>query len=164
MTYLWQMNTEKTLVDKDYQLLKVGDKCVWTFVEIPEIPMPKTPFGMMKVKGSIDDYEFSNVHLMPLGNGYVGLPVKAAIRKKIKKEAPYTVHITLYEDTTPLIVPEDLLLCMKDEADILEKFEGYSQGQKKAFIDWINSARTEQTKIDRIAKTIVMIQKGEKFY
>ena len=158
------MKTEKPLVDKDYQLFKVGDKCAWTFVEIPEIPMPKTPFGMMKVKGKIDDYEFSNTHLMPIGNGNVGLAVKAEIRKKIKKQAPDTVHITLYEDTTPLIIPEDLLLCMEDEDDILEKFESYSHGQKKAFVDWINSAKTEQTKIDRIAKTITMVQKGEKFY
>ena len=42
------MKTEKPLVDKDYVLGKIES---WTFVEIPEIPMPKTPFGMLKVKG-----------------------------------------------------------------------------------------------------------------
>ena len=46
----------------------------------------------------------------------------------------------------------------------LEKFENYTDGQKKAFIDWINSAKTDQTKTDRIAKTLAMIQNGEKFY
>lgn len=158
------MKPETPLVDKDYQLLKVGNKCAWTFVEIPEISMPQTSFGMMKVKGKIDNYEFSNVHLMPIGNGNVGLPIKPTVRRKIGKEAPDTVHIILYEDTTPLIVPEDLLLCMEDEADILARFKSYSHGQKKAFIDWINSAKTEQTKIERIAKTITMVQNGEKFY
>ena len=44
--------------------------------------MPKTPFGMLKVKGKIDNYEFSNVHLMPIGNGHIGLAVKSEIRKK----------------------------------------------------------------------------------
>lgn len=126
--------------------------------------MAKTPFGMLKVKGSIDDYEFSNVHLMPIGNGYLGLPVKSTIRKKIKKEAPDTVYIILYEDTAPLIIPEELLLCMEHENDVLEKFENYSNGQKKAFIDWINSAKTDRTKVDRIAKTIIMVQNGEKMY
>ena len=38
------MNTEKPLVDKDYILFKIGGKGGWTFVEIPEIPMPKTSF------------------------------------------------------------------------------------------------------------------------
>lgn len=156
------MNFEaKPLVDKDYQLAKTGS---WTFVEIPEIVMPKTPFGMMKVKGKIDDYELPKATLMPIGNGNVGLPIKAAIRKKIRKEAPDMVHITLYEDRTALIIPEELLLCMKYEDGALEKFEAYSDGQKKAFIDWINSAQTEQTKVNRIAKTITMVQNGEKFY
>lgn len=158
------MKEEKPLVDKDYLLIKVGDACAWTFAEMPEIPMPKTSFGMLKVKGKIDDYEFSNTHLMPLGNGNVGLAIKVAIRKKIKKQAGDTVHITLYEDRTPLIVPEELLLCMEYEDGLIEKFEAYTDGQKKAFIDWINSAKTEQTQAERIAKTIVMVQNGEKFY
>jgi uncharacterized protein YdeI (YjbR/CyaY-like superfamily) len=119
---------------------------------------------MFKVKGKIDDYEFSNFNMMPLGNGNIGLPIKSAIRKKLKKQAGDTVHIIFYEDKTPLIILEDLLLCMEDEEGILEKFEKYSNGQKKAFIDWINSAKTEQTQAERIAKTIIMVQNGEKFY
>ena len=158
------MESEKPLVDKDCLLFKTEGKGGWTFVEIPEIPMSKTSFGMLKVKGKIDDYEFSNVHLMPIGNGHLGLAVKAEIRKKIKKQAPDTVHIIIYEDKTPLIIPEELLQCMEYEDGVLEKFESYTDGQKKAFVDWINSAKNEQTQVDRIAKTIVMVQKGEKFY
>lgn len=63
-----------------------------------------------------------------------------------------------------MIIPEELLLCLDYEDSILEKFEKYSDGEKKAFVDWIYSAKTEQTKVDRIAKTITMIQRGEKFY
>lgn len=155
---------QKPLVDKDYLLIAVGEKCTWTFAEIPEIPMPKTPFGMLKVKGRIDDYEFSNTHLMPTGNGYVGLPLKAAIRKKLKKQAGDTVHVILYEDKTPLIMPEELRICMEDEAGLLEKFETYTHGQKKAFIDWINTAKNVQTQAERIAMTMEMVQKGERFY
>ena len=139
------MNTEKPLVDKDYLLITIGDKCAWTCAEIPEIPMPKTSFGMVKVKGKIDDYEFSGTNLMPMGNGHVGLAIKSAVRKKIRKQAGDMVHITLYEDKTPLIIPEELILCMKNEEGVLEKFESYANGQKKAFIDWINSSKTEHT-------------------
>lgn len=158
------METETPLVDKDYLLLKTEGKGAWTFVEIPEIPMPKTSFGMLKVKGKIDDYAFSNTHLMPIGNGHVGLAVRAGIRKKIKKQAGDIVHITIYEDKTSLIIPQELLLCLEYEDGVLEKFRTYTGRQKKTFINWINSAKTEQTKADRIAKTISMIQKGEKFY
>lgn len=155
---------EKPLVDNDYLLFTTVGKCAWTFAEIPEIAMPKTSFGMLKVKGKIDDYEFSNTHLMPIGNGHVGLAVKSQIRKKINKQAGDTVHITLYEDNTPLIIPEELLVCMEDEAGVREKFEKYTRGQQKAFVDWINSAKSEQTQAERIAKTIGMVEKGEKFY
>lgn len=153
---------EKPLVNKDYVLYKTEGKGGWTFVELSEIPMPKTSFGMLRVKGKIDDYEFSNVHLMPIGNGHVGLAVKSEIRKKIKKQAGDTVHIVIYEDNMPTEIPEELLLCMKYEDGILEKFENYSDAGKNSFIKWIYSAKTEQTKADRIAKTIMMIQKGEK--
>lgn len=158
------MKPEKPLVDKDYLLQRFEGKGGWTYVEIPEIRMPKTPFGMLKVRGKIDDYALSNYNLMPLGNGHLFLPIKAAVRKQIKKEAPDTVHIILYEDTTPLAIPEELLLCLEDEPGAFEKFETYTDGQKKAFADWIHSAKTEQTRIDRIAKTISMVQNGEKFY
>jgi len=155
---------EKPLINKDYLLQKFEGKGGWTYVEIPEIPMPKTTFGMLKVKGKIDDYEFSNVRLMPLGNGHLMLTVNSVIRKKIKKQAGDTVHIIIDEDTMPTQIPEELILCMKYEEGIFEKFENFSDAEKKAFINWIYSAKTEQTKADRIAKTIVMIQKDEKFY
>lgn len=155
---------EKALVNKDYLLQKFDFKGGWTYAEIPEIPMPKTSFGMLKVKGNIDDYAFSKVNLMPLGNGNLFLAVKSEIRKKIKKQAGDTVHIILYKDEEPNIIPEELILCMKYEDGILERFESYSDGERKAFIDWIYSAKTEQTKVDRIAKAMTMIQKGERFY
>jgi len=155
---------EKPLVDKDYLLQKFEFKGGWTYVEIPEISMSKISFGMLKVRGKIDDYEFSNVHLMPLGNGHLMLTVKSEIRKKIKKQAGDTAHVVLYEDNMRTEIPEELILCMKYEDGALEKFEIYSDAEKKSFINWIYSAKTEKTKINRIAKTIIMIQKGEKFY
>lgn len=155
---------DKLLVDKDYLLQKFESKGGWTYAEIPEVTMPKTSFGMLKVKGKIDDYEFSNVRLMPLGNGNLFLAVNLQLRKKIKKQAGDTVHIVLYEDSMPAEVPEELILCMNYEDGVSEKFETYSDGEKKAFVDWIYSAKTEQTKADRIAKTIIMVQSGERFY
>jgi Uncharacterized protein conserved in bacteria len=155
---------EKPLVNKDYLLQKFEGKGGWTYAEIPEIPMAKTSFGMLKVKGKIDDYEFANVRLMPLGNGHLMLTVKSEIRKKIKKQAGDTVHIIIYKDDSTVEIPEELALCMQYEEGILEKFEAYNDAEKNAFINWIYSAKTEQTKAERIAKTIQMIQKGEKFY
>lgn len=155
---------EKPLVNKDYLLQKFEGKGGWTYAEIPEIPMSEKPFGMFKVKGTIDGCAFSNVRLMPLGNGHLLLAVSAKMRARIKKQAGDTVHIILYEDNMPAEIPEELILCMSYEDGVLNKFEAYGDGEKKAFIDWIYSAKTEQTKVNRIAETIRLIQRGEKFY
>lgn len=102
------------------------------------------------------------MYICAYGKRTSGSGCQVGSKEENKKQAPDTVHITLYEDKTPLIIPEELLLCMENEDGLLEKFENYNHGQKKAFIDWIYSAKTEQTKANRIAKTITMIQKNEK--
>lgn len=87
------------LVNKEAFLEKFPGKGGWTYVRFAEIPKnPDTYFGMYRIKGSIDDYEIKRAHLMPMGNGQLFLPVNAAIRKKIRKEAGDRVHVVLYQD------------------------------------------------------------------
>jgi hypothetical protein len=77
---------ETPLVNGDYLLQKFPGKGGWTYAAIPEILQnKKNPFGWVKVKGSVDGYELKQYKLMPMGEGRLFLPVKAAIRKKIKK-------------------------------------------------------------------------------
>lgn len=151
------------LTDKEYLLQKFEGKGGWTFAEIPEIPLDKNnPFGFVKVRGSIDSYTFSNYRLMPLGNGRLMIAVKADIRKKIGKQAGDVVRIILYADDEPVDIPAELVLCLKDEPEAWGNFSGFSDGVKKAFIDWIESAKTDETRISRMAKTVDMAAKGQK--
>ena len=57
-------------------------------------------------------------------------------------------------------ITEELILCMQHEEDAQEKIEAYNNVQKKAFVDWVNSTKTEQTKADRITKIIIMAMNG----
>ena len=157
---------EKPLVDKAYLLEKFPGKCGWTFTVIPEIlPDKNSPFGWVKVKGSIDGFEISNYHLLPTvkGTGQLFLSVKAEIRKKIKKEAGDYVHIILYPDNEPLEVPEELRLCLQDDAEALQFFNSLNESEQHHYIKWIYSAKTDQTKVDRIAKTVDKLSKHQKF-
>ena len=82
------------LADNIYLLEKYPGKGGWTYARIPEILQDKTkPFGWVKVCGSIDGYEIKKCHLMPMGNDQLFLPVKAEIRKKIKKQEGYGYEI-----------------------------------------------------------------------
>ena len=101
---------------------------------------------------------------MPMGNGKLFLPVKAEIRKKIKKEEGDKVHIILYPDTEPLEVPEEMLLCLQDEPTALKFFKSLSESERKFYIQWIYSAKKEETKVERLAKTIDRLMKGLKMY
>lgn len=155
---------EKPLVDKEYLLEKYPGKGGWTYASIPEVlQAKKAPFGWVKVKGTIDSYEFSNYRLMPMGNGNLFLPVKADVRKKICKEVGDHVKITLFADNNPPEIPEELHLCLLDDPQSYENFSTYSDGEKKAFIDWIYSAKTDETKVQRITKTLVKLAKRQKF-
>ena len=146
---------EKPLVNQQYILEKYPGKGGWTYAAIPEVLQDKSShFGWVRVRGSIDDFEFSNFHLMPMGNGKLFLPVKAEIRKKIKKKEGDWVKIILYADHTPTTIPEELLLCLDDEPKAKQAFLKITDGEKKAIIDWIYSAKKEETKIERIVKAI----------
>jgi hypothetical protein len=156
--------SEKPLVDKEYLLEKTHCKGSWTFTEIPEIlPDPNAPFSWVRVRGSIDGYEISNYHLMPSGKGTLFLSVKAEIRKKIKKQAGDYVHIILYSVNEPLEVPDEFLLCLQDDSEALQFFNSLNESEQHNYIKWIYSAKTEQTKVDKIAKTLVRLSKHQKY-
>lgn len=91
---------------------------------------------------------------MPLGNGVLFLPVKAEIRKIIGKNEGEWVHIKLYSQNLPTVVPEDFLICLKDEPSAYQKFNNLSENEQKSLINWIYSVKNDETKIDRIVQTI----------
>lgn len=154
------MDQKKHLINKDYLLQKFPGKGAWTYAEIPEIPQnSKNPFGWVQVKGAIDDYPLRQFKLMPMGNGRLFLPVRASIRKKIKKEAGDHVHLILDLDHSELEIPTEIMECFKNEPkSIYESFSSFSDGEKKAYLDWIYLAKTDATKVKRIAQMMERLQ------
>jgi uncharacterized protein YdeI (YjbR/CyaY-like superfamily) len=52
---------------------------------------------------------------------------------------------------------------LKEDEIALKIFNTYSDGEKKSFIDWIYSAKTDKTKVERIAKSLNALVKNLKF-
>ena len=155
----------KPLVDKKYKLQKYPGKGGWTFAVIEEIaPDKKSRFGWVQVCGTIDGFAIAQYKLMPMGDGNLFLPLRAEIRKVIKKEAGDTVHIVLYPDDSAVEIPGELQLCLEDEPQALRFFTKLSDSEKKYYIQWIYSAKKQETKIDRMAKTIERLARGLKMY
>ena len=102
---------------------------------------------------------------MPMGDGQLFLPVKAAIRKKIKKEAGDHVHVTLYAIETPDGLTEELIECFKNEApNLLETFSSFTTGEQKAYLNWIYTAKDDNTKVERITEMMIRLESGLRFF
>lgn len=160
------MKKEKPLVDEEYLLQKFPGKGGWTYAAIPEVLQSKnTPFGWVKVRGSIDGYPLKQYKLMPMGNGQLFLPVKAAIRKKINKRDGDYVKVVLYPDNSSLEIPDEILECFKNEPkQLFTTFCSFTEGKQKAYLDWIYNAKSNETKATRIIKMMDRLVKGLSLY
>lgn len=146
---------KQALINKIYLLEKFPGKAGWTYALIPEIPKEKRfPFGWMKVSGSIDGYSFENLKLMPFGNGQLFLPVKAEIRKTIKKEAGNRVLIILFDDAMTTAIPEDIMSCLKDAPLAWKRFNEMSNEEKQRHINDILEAKTQDMQVKKIVMMI----------
>ena len=102
---------------------------------------------------------------MPMGEGRLFLPVKAAIRKKIKKEAGDYVAIVIYADESPLEIPDEIIECFKHESPkTYDVFLSFTEGEQKAYLDWIYDAKTEETKAKRIISMMDRLSQKLKFH
>ncbi|MBL7732152.1 MAG: DUF1905 domain-containing protein [Chitinophagaceae bacterium] len=145
----------KLLVNKKYLLKKFPGKGGWTYAEIPEIAQnKKNPFGWVRVKGSIDGIAISKYHLMPMGNGRLFLPVKASLRKQLKKGAGDYVAVILSPDNDPVLIPEELLACLLDEPAALAKFKSLKENEQENHIRNIYTVKNTATRVSRINSLI----------
>jgi Domain of unknown function (DUF1905)/Bacteriocin-protection, YdeI or OmpD-Associated len=156
---------EIPIINEKFQLKKMQMKGGWTYVEFPNIPKHlKQPFGWVPVKGTIDGYEIKQFKLWTMASGNMFMPVKAEIRKKIKKEEGDWVHIILYYDDSSLVIPEEFLVCLMDAPKAYSFFQSIRDTSKKHYIDWIYEGKSLETRVNRIAKAIEKMEKGLKLY
>jgi hypothetical protein len=78
------------------KLQKSPNKGGWTYATWPEAAEAFGTHGAVKIRGTVDGHPIET-SFMATGDGVQMLPIKADIRKAIKKEAGDTVEIVITE-------------------------------------------------------------------
>ena len=143
------------IIEGEFFLERFQGKGGWTYIRIPIDILPSgKAFGMFKVSGKIDDFEFEGKHLMPMGNGFLFMPISKPIRQAIGKEEGDKVIFKLYRDEIPTSIPEELIACLEDDPGKLPLFMKLSDAVQKQWIEYIYSANSDESKADRIVKLL----------
>ena len=142
----------------------MGEKTGWSYVAVTEAlaaQIKPNAHKSFRVKGSIDGIAVQGMALLPMGEGNFILPLKSALRKQLKKEAGAKLVLRLtYDADFKIDMPEDLEMCLADEEALLNRFYSMPKSHQNYYINWLNTAKTENTRTKRIVMILnAMAQK-----
>jgi hypothetical protein len=134
-----------------------GEKTGWTYIAIPaEIAVQLQPGSKksFRVKGKLDEHAISGVALVPMGGGDYIMALNATLRKAIGKKKGASIKVTLVVDKLPYQINAAFMDCLEDEPAALSYFQSLPLAHRNYFSKWIESAKTEPTKVKRIAQAV----------
>lgn len=135
----------------------MGEKTGWTYLLIPEALAQELKPGNKKsfrVKGKLDNWSFKQLALIPMGEGDFILALNAEIRKQIKKQKGSKLTVQMSVDQSEIKLSPDLLECLNDDTAAKAYFNKLPGSHQKYYSNWIESAKTMETKAKRIAMAL----------
>ena len=140
------------------QFKEKGEKTGWTYIDVSQAiaeklqPGKKTSF---RVKGTLDSFSIRGIALIPMGGGDFIMALNADLRKAIGKNKGAKLLVAIEADEKFEIQPSpEFITCLADEPPALKYFQSLALSHQRYFIKWIDSAKTEPTKIKRIAQAV----------
>jgi hypothetical protein len=135
-----------------------GEKTGWTYIEIPaDVAQQMKPGNKrsFRVRGKLDELPVAGMALMPMGEGNFIMALKREICKGLRKHRGAMLHVRLEpDDDFKFEIPADLLECFEFDPEAGEFFNSLAESHRGYFIKWIDSAKTDVTRANRIAATI----------
>ena len=132
------------------------------FVTIP-FDVEKT-FGKkrVKIKATIEGEPYRGT-LVRMGSPNYMLLVLKEIREKIGKSFGDEVVVELEEDLEPrqVDVPADLQQALQANPKAQSIFSRLSYTHQREYVRWVTEAKRDQTRMDRVQRTIELLTQGK---
>jgi hypothetical protein len=133
------------------------------FVEVPFDVEKEFGSKRPKVKALIEGIPYRST-LMRMGTECHILGILKEIREQIGKSFGDEVTVTIEPDDEPRVVeiPKDLMKELKKDKEANAFFDKLAYTHQKEYVRWITEAKKEETRQNRIVKTIEMLKQGRK--
>lgn len=144
------------------QFGKQGEKTGWTYIDIPSVIAEKLMPGNRKgfyVKGKLDNFSMKPTALLPMGGGNFILTLNADVRRKIGKRKGAMLNVKLQLDRQGYKLNQDFVACLDDAPEARKFFDTLTGSHKNYFSKWIDTAKTESTRIKRITMAVNALSK-----
>lgn len=133
------------------------------FVEVPFDVEEAFGSKRPKIKALIGGVPYRGL-LVRMGSECHMLLILKSIREQIGKTFGDEVTVSVEADTEPRVIeiPAELKKAFKTEKEAKAFFDKLSYTHQREYVNWINEAKKEETRQNRIAKTIEMLKEGKK--
>ena len=133
------------------------------FVEVPFDVEQAFGSKKPKVKATIEGVPYRGT-LVRMGTECHVLIILKGIREQIGKTFGDEVTISVEPDTEPRLIeiPPDLARELKKDKEAKAFFDKLSYTHQKEYVTWINEAKKQETRQNRILKTLEMLKKGKR--
>jgi hypothetical protein len=119
--------------------------------------------AQVKVRGTVDGFPYRG-SIAPYGGiHYMG--VKKEIRDAIGKTHGDSVRVVMEVDTEERVVtvPEDFKQALEKNIKAKEIFDNFAYTHRKEYVQWIEEAKKQETRKNRIKQAVERIAEDRKF-
>ncbi len=140
-----------------------GPNDAWSAITVPfDVEKEFGSKGRVSVKATLGKETF-HTSIFPNGDGTHHMMFNKAMKKAADADSGDTIAVKLERDKgEEPEVPSPLKAALKTNAGAAAKFKSLSPACKREYANWIMSAKREETRADRSAKTLKMVLAGKK--
>jgi Bacteriocin-protection, YdeI or OmpD-Associated/Domain of unknown function (DUF1905) len=133
-----------------------------TYIEIPFDPREVFASGRPPVRGTVNGFPFRTTLARRGGAWY--MVVNRAVREGARAEAGERVVVEMERDDEPrdVVVPDDVRAALAGDETARAFFDELPYSHRKEYVDWITSAKRDETRRRRIEKAAAMLKEGRR--